>query len=561
MFKLRSVRQKLLAGFGFVILLIVGIGTYNYYSTKQINERTEEIMDEQLPYLVSNATNVSTIANRLAVSRGYVLYDGKKEYRDRFEKYAAESKKTIEESGVSSGEFADAFRRVAALDEFIRENVFETYDKEGRKAAMRNLTETVEPEARELMVFFEKALKDREADIGKAGAAVLEEGIESQKIFLVISVAAVAASILIAFITADKIARPIREVENWMKSLASGDLTREPLVQKTEDEVGQLVVTTNNVNKKLRHIMIEMSTASELVSRQSIQLTESSNEVRTGSEQIAITMEELADGSEAQAERASELSGFMKGFSRQIAAASSSGVVVHEDSNRVFGLAEKGSKMMSASTKQMKIIESTVQDAVHKMGGLDAQAGEISKLIEVIKDISDQTNLLALNASIEAARAGVHGRGFAVVANEVGKLADQVGESVSDITKIVFAIQNETSEVSSSLQSGFGAAVKGSEQIHNTEETFMRIKKEIGQMANKIESMSQNLKEASSDSHEMTTSIQEIAAISEESAAGVEETSATAEESASAMMEVATSSAELEKLAERLERLVQQFKI
>lgn len=51
------------------------------------------------------------------------------------------------------------------------------------------------------------------------------------------------------------------------------------------------------------------------------------------------------------------------------------------------------------------------------LADLQAQAGQIGTIIELIAGIADQTNLLALNAAIEAARAGEPGRGFAVVVN------------------------------------------------------------------------------------------------------------------------------------------------
>src|SRR5690625_4595817 len=115
---------------------------------------------------------------------------------------------------------------------------------------------------------------------------------------------------------------------------------------------------------------------------------------------------------------------------------------------------------MSQSVEQMKRIDLIVSNAVEQVRGLDQKSDEISKLIQVVKDIADQTNLLALNAAIEAARAGEHGKGFAVVADEVRKLAEGVTRSVLEITSIVNSIQKETDDVVSSLNNGY-KEVKG----------------------------------------------------------------------------------------------------
>lgn len=78
-----------------------------------------------------------------------------------------------------------------------------------------------------------------------------------------------------------------------------------------------------------------------------------------------------------------------------------------------------------------------VEEAVKTINSIKTSSDEISKIIQVIEDISFQTNLLALNAGVEAARAGEHGRGFAVVASEVRALSVRTSDAAQEVKSLI----------------------------------------------------------------------------------------------------------------------------
>ncbi len=374
-------------------------------------------------------------------------------------------------------------------------------------------------------------------------------------------IAACLILLVVVTIVLTRMLRNIPRVTEVMNELGQGNLNVVNIETKSQDEIGQLVTSTNLMQQRMRELISKISTVSETVNSKSEELTQSANDVKAGSEQVATTMQDLADGSESQANSTTELSAIMASFSEEAIEAHNNSTQVYESSNAVLEHTAEGSNLMERSTEQMKRIDHIIYESVQKVESLDTESKKISELVSVIKGIADQTNLLALNASIEAARAGESGKGFAVVANEVGKLADQVASSITGITDIVETIQYESAQVTESLRDGYKEVEQGTEQLTVTRNTFEEISASVTQMVEGIRTISDNLSSISAKSDKMNINIQEIAAISEESAAGVEQTSASSQQITSSMEEVVASSDELAILAEELNELIHQFRL
>ncbi len=380
-------------------------------------------------------------------------------------------------------------------------------------------------------------------------------------IVLLICVITLLVVFSISFILSRSISNPIKQTARSMVELSKGNLNLEVKESRRDDEVGQLVNAMAVLKGNLHQIFEKTTFVSTSVSEQSEELSHSANEVKMGSEQIAVTMQEIAAGTEKQTDHIIKLSSTMDAFTKTIQETEEKGEQIHTSSQEVLKLTNNGMQLMESSNQQMLIIDQIVQEAVRKMDNLDHQAKEVSRIVLMIHEVADQTNLLALNAAIEAARAGEHGRGFAVVADEVRQLAQQVSESVTEITEIVNRIQNESSMTAGSLKNGYKEVEKGSNQIQNTGETFNQIRSAVSEMAQEMKSISEKLSGVAVTSQELNATSEVIARIAEESAAGVEETAATTQQSSSSMEEVSQSSRKLATLAEELQELVRYFKL
>ncbi len=89
---------------------------------------------------------------------------------------------------------------------------------------------------------------------------------------------------------------------------------------------------------------------------------------------------------------------------------------VKEASEKTQRIADSGDVIVVQTGEYLNSIAGIVTSATREIDDLSNLAGDIGRIVDVIRQIASQTRLLALNAAIESARAGEHGRGFEVVA-------------------------------------------------------------------------------------------------------------------------------------------------
>jgi len=559
LFQFKTIKARILTTFIILLVLFVCFTTYTYFSNTNMEKQAKGLVKEDLVVLEASKDLSMSISVRLSAALNYVV-TGDETYIDTFNKYRqiAEDSNRVVEQYEKTAEHEKLVEVAREWSNRVNSEVFEVYKRGDKQLALENLT-AINDLVTEVRTGYEEVADKRTVAIKEVGNDVVNTSANNKTIGMIVSLILTITGILIAIFTASRISRPITTVANRMKELADGNLRHEPFAVTQRDEIGQLMLSANDLNEKLKETISSIHNVSETVAASSEELAQSANEVQTGTEQISYTMQELATGTETQASTAGDLAETMTTFQSSIHETTQEGIELKEHSEHVHDLTTTGKQLMVQSTQQMATINDIVLDSVKKVEGLNAQSAEISKLVSVIDEISNQTNLLALNAAIEAARAGEHGKGFAVVADEVRKLAEQVQFSVTDISTIVHRIQNETGTVTNSLQAGYEEVRKGTAQLDQTNSTFDQISQAVEDMNDNINVISQNLTKISQHSEAINGSIDEMASISQESAAGVEQTTATVEETAATMDEISKSANQLAEMAEELNTQLQKF--
>lgn len=526
-----------------------------------INEDIAHIFQKELHLLILDDKVALNLAQRNALMQSYIT-SGDESLRKRYNEMREESW-IAEEKALALSDSEELRQLVTKKKEWgkLGERILSIVDEGDRSKAASVLYFDGQQLNTDLTNGFDRLSAGQENRMITFAEELSNNTQNILSLVTTLSFIVIALGIVLALVLSNSISKPLIAVTNRMKDIADGNLQGKAFESTLIDENGQLMAATNDMSQNLLKMIQNIQSITNGTAENSKSLAHFSDVAQSDTEQIAATMEELASGTETQAKTASDLAGSMDHFSRAIQTAYDNGEDTLHSSKSVLSLADEGKQKLSGSAAQMQQIQEIIKESVNRMSHLEAQTSKITELVGVVQGIASQTNLLALNASIEAARAGEQGRGFAVVADEVRKLAEQVSDSVENITGIVKTIQDETLLTADTLTTGYKEVEKGAELLHGTGDSFFEINTSIHGVAQRIQTITSNLESILKTSEDMSSSIDDIAAVSQESAAGVEETAASAQQISNTTEEVAKSSRRLAHLSEELNDVVSLFQI
>lgn len=301
------------------------------------------------------------------------------------------------------------------------------------------------------------------------------------------------------------------------QQIAKGNLTQ----KNTQPSIaGSLQAALQEMSENLRHLIGE-------IVRDSRSLNITSNE-------LAIAAEDMTGGAEQSATKANTVAAATEEMSANMGSVTMASEQAAQNVNIVATAMEEMTAAVREIAGNTEKARTMTRDAVtyaksssDKVNNLGSAANEISKITEVITEISEQTNLLALNATIEAARAGEAGKGFAVVANEIKELAKQTAEATYEIKSKIDSIQSSTddtvkeiTEISSVINSVNEIVSTIAAAVEQQSATAGDISENVNEAANGISEVNENVSQASSVAGEIARDIADVSQVSQEARMG-----------------------------------------
>ncbi|GGP27996.1 methyl-accepting chemotaxis protein [Silvimonas amylolytica] len=306
----------------------------------------------------------------------------------------------------------------------------------------------------------------------------------------------------------------LNRLRDALAEIATGhaDLTRTIPVGR-RDEIGLTAEAFNRFVSRLRTLFVD-------VRDNAVHLTSGVRDLNDVTQRLSNESQRQADISSATAATIEEITVSINhiadGARQSEGTASETGAVSLQSADEVQQL-----------SNEIDAISRSVDALADTLEALGVRSGQITHIVDVIKEIADQTNLLALNAAIEAARAGEAGRGFSVVADEVRKLAERTAKATVEIGGLIGETDNQIQAALGDMSSTRQSVSAGVDKSHAVADRIGGIHSRMEHVVSSIREIADATREQSVATNEMAKAAEQLNRLSNETDAAVQHASGT----------------------------------
>ena len=377
---------------------------------------------------------------------------------------------------------------------------------------------------------------------------------------VVIAIVIIILFAVVGFIISRMISEPLKKIVGGINKISQGYIN-EPI------DVNSLLTETDELTKAAKTLQINLQSIVEEIRNASTNLSDSvmntnglCNTSADGATQISSAVDELASAAQSMAESVQELNAEMVEIGGNIEVITGAVTELNAASDSMNSISDQAQTDIQEVYESSQNSVAAVEAIAEHMETLTKAINEVSNATRLIGDISSQTNLLSLNASIEAARAGEAGRGFAVVAQEIGSLAAQSQDSVSQIDAIANNII-QLSQTSASLTEKIKEIIADEQvKVQKTKDSFTELKNEIDNSVVQIQNISDQAASLEVSKEKAISAVSDLSAISEENAASNEEVTASISNLSVNINDISSQSDDMSGMAEKLTASIAAFK-
>jgi methyl-accepting chemotaxis protein len=305
-----------------------------------------------------------------------------------------------------------------------------------------------------------------------------------------------------------KTVRPLDALAFRLDEMANreGDLTQQ-LPVETDDAIGVTARNFNTFISQIRQLLINIiRETADLVNRMS-HLHQQSESISEGAKLMTRQAQLAAVTSDQMMRTVDEIG---KGVARVVESSAKSGRSVNQ-----------GEVIVRQRSERMQQLQGRAAEIAAGMERLNAVSAEVSRAVDVIKDITEQVSLLSMNASIEAVRAGESGRAFSVVAEEIKNLSERTAQENRKTSAVIQNFQKQMDAFRIEIRDMQDRITEESASTEALYRTFEAVLEAVNHATAEADSMKNQTERQSSALRGINENIQSISEASDQIAHGI----------------------------------------